>query len=121
MTGPAVSVAPGGPWRAGVAVTRISRPSLAVSVVVSQVFEPRALPPSRRAPCGVVGTIGIVGSSARPAGSRLSKCWSCESSAASMRPIASAAMAGPVTLVHPKPGSGAARYLPPGGSKAGRG
>lgn len=26
---------------------------------------------------------------------------------------------GPVTLVHPKPGSGAARYVPPGGSNAG--
>ncbi|MFF5362872.1 hypothetical protein ACFY4I_26355 [Streptomyces scabiei] len=56
------------------------------------------MPPSRRAPDGVVSTVRAPGSRARPASSRLSPWWSWVSSAASIGGSSAAGSAGPAVL-----------------------
>jgi hypothetical protein len=77
----------------------------------------RAPPASRRAPDSVVSTAPDWGSRARPAGSRLSSCWSWLSKTASIGPISAAAMAGPASFreIAPQP----KWYRRPGGSNVG--
>ena len=88
----------GGPWRQGVAVTSIAGLPGASSRVVAHGRSPRADSPSRRAPGSVVTMVPTDGSSARPAGSRLSSWWSCVSSTASSGSRSAAAIAGPASL-----------------------
>src|SRR6185503_775705 len=110
VTGPVRWVVPSGPCWAGTAVT-VTGPT----AVASQVGSARAVPPSRCAASSVVSTTGTPASSLRPASSRLSGCWSCESSTASTLPRSSAATAGPLVLVSTRSPIG----WSPGGSKVG--
>src|SRR5215213_8500168 len=117
MTSPTMKCAPAGPWRHGVATTSIAgRPGSSRSVD-SHGSRPRADPPRRLAPETVVITAPADGSSARPAGSRLSPWWSCVSRTASIGPTSSAGIAGPASLRDAAPQPKA--YLRPGASNVG--
>src|SRR6185437_5466976 len=105
VTGPVRWVVPSGPCLAGTGPT----------AVASQLGSARAVPPSRCAASSVVSTTGTPASSARPASSRLSGCWSCESSTASTLPRSAAGSAGPLVLVSTRSPIG----WSPGGSNVG--
>src|SRR6185312_12122389 len=72
-------------------------------------------PPRRSAPSTVVSTLRARGRNSRPASSRLSAWWSCDSSTRSTSPISSAEIAGPSDLRNVTTGVS----YSPGGSKVG--
>src|SRR6185437_151871 len=72
-------------------------------------------PPRRSAPSTVVSTLRARGRSSRPASSRLSAWWSCDSRTRSTSPISSAEIAGPWDLCNVTTGVS----YSPGGSKVG--
>ena len=103
MTSPTIGRLSGGPCRHGVAVTSIEVLPGASSQVLCQNPRPRTSPSSRAAPDSVVTIVPAPGSSARPAGSRLSSWCSWVSSTASIGPMSCAAIAGPASFTDPVP------------------